>query len=208
MDVLDKFEGLIEFWMKKMFLAVFLVFSMLVAFSQTDALRLKIHQIIRSKNATVGVAISGIETKDTLTIYGNQFFPLFSVVKFPTALTIFDLIDEKRLSLDSTIHFIKSSLDTNTFSPLRDESTKNEFDLSIRELLSYSVSRSDNIAFEKLVELAGRITVINDYLQSLKFGGITIKSTASDGYNAYLKNQTFWSPHPEDLGLRNHVLER
>ena len=26
--------------------------------------------------------------------------------------------------------------------------------------------------------------------------------------NPYLKNQTFWSPHPEDLGLRNFILER
>ena len=25
--------------------------------------------------------------------------------------------------------------------------------------------------------------------------------------NPYLKQQTFWSPHPDDLGLRNFVLE-
>lgn len=26
--------------------------------------------------------------------------------------------------------------------------------------------------------------------------------------NPYLKSQTFWSPHPENLGLRNHIVER
>jgi uncharacterized protein YbgA (DUF1722 family) len=25
--------------------------------------------------------------------------------------------------------------------------------------------------------------------------------------NPYLKSQTFWSPHPERLGLRNHIVE-
>ncbi len=173
--------------MKKLILLFsFISFS---AFSQVDSLRFHIQQIIQGKNAKVGVAIQGMKKTDTLSINGTYAFPLFSVVKFPTAITILHLVDEKKLSLDSNIHFVKAALDTFTFSPLRDEITKAEFDLSIRDLLSYAVSRSDNIAFDKLVELAGGIKVIGDYTNSLQ-SNISIKATGKDGLTAYLKNSS------------------
>ena len=157
------------------------------AFSQIDSLRLRIQQIIQHKNARVGIAIHGMKDDDTVSINGAETFPLFSVVKFPTAIAVLHLVDEQKLSLDSNIHFVKSTLDTFTFSPIRDEITKTEFDLNIRELLYYSVSRSDNIAYEKLVELSGGINVIGNYVHSLQ-SDIIIQATGKDGLTAYTKN--------------------
>ncbi len=172
----------------KAFLLFFLFIS-LSAFSQTDSLRHRIHHIIQNKNAKVGVAIRGLENGDTLSINGTTSFPLFSVVKIPTALMVLHLVDTKKLALDSSIHFVHSFLDTNTFSPIRDEIDKAEFDLSIRDLLSYSISRSDNIAFEKLVELAGGIKVVSDYSRSMQHE-IFINATGKDGLTEYIKNSS------------------
>jgi beta-lactamase class A len=168
---------------------IFFLFISISAFSQTDSLRHRIHQIIQNKNAKVGLAIRGLENGDTLSINGATSFPLFSVVKIPTALTVLHLVDMKKLSLDSSIHFVHSFLDTNTFSPIRDEINKVEFDLTIRELLSYSISRSDNIAFEKLVELAGGIKVVSDYSRSMQHE-IFINATGKDGLTEYIKNSS------------------
>lgn len=172
----------------KAFLLFFLFIS-ISAFSQTDSLRHRIHQIIRNKNAKVGIAIRGLENGDTLSVNGATSFPLFSVVKIPTALTVLHLVDMKKLSLDSSIHFVHSFLDTNTFSPIRDEINKAEFDLTIRELLSYSISRSDNIAFEELVELVGGIKVVSDYSRSIQHE-IFINATGKDGLTEYIKNRS------------------
>ena len=110
---------------------IFFLFISLSALSQTDSLRHRIHQIIQNKNAKVGLAIRGLENGDTLSINGATSFPLFSVVKIPTALTVLHLVDMKKLSLDSSIHFVHSFLDTNTFSPIRDEINKVEFDFKV-----------------------------------------------------------------------------
>jgi beta-lactamase class A len=172
----------------KSFFTLFFLISV-SAFSQTDSLRIHIQQIIQNKNAKVGVAIRGIENGDTLSINGNDDFPMFSVVKVPTAITVLHLVDKKKLSLDSIIHFVHSSLDTNTFSPIRDEINKAEFDLSIRDLLSYSISRSDNIAFEKLVELVGGIKVVSDYTKHIQ-QNIFINATGKAGLKEYIKNSS------------------
>jgi beta-lactamase class A len=59
------------------------------AFAQGSAeLRKKIEQIISKKNSTVGIAVQGIEDKDTLSINGNLDFPMMSVFKFHIALTV------------------------------------------------------------------------------------------------------------------------
>ncbi len=172
--------------MKKVLLIGLSILSISV-FSQSDMLRKQIQQILYNKNVKIGLAINGLENGDTLSINGTDLFPMFSVVKFPTALTVLHLVDEQKLSLDSSPHFVKSTLDPSTFSPLRDEINKTEFDLTIRDLLSYAISRSDNIAFEKLVELAGGINMVNDYTKLLQ-KNILIQATGKEGLTAYSKN--------------------
>jgi len=85
---------------------------------QIDSLKNKIEQIIKTKDATVGVSIGGVETKDSLSINGEKHFPMQSVFKFHIALAVLDQVDRGDLSLDQEIFISKGELLPNTWSPI------------------------------------------------------------------------------------------
>ena len=74
-----------------------------------DTLRKEIIEIIASKDATIGVSIIGIDSKDTLSINGNAHFSMISVFKFHIALAILNKVDNGELSLNQKL-FIKKKI--------------------------------------------------------------------------------------------------
>ena len=91
-----------------------------IASAQTDVLRKKIHDIVSSKKAEVGVAISGNGGKDTLTVNGGKHMPMQSVFKFHIALVVLSEVDQKILSIDQKIKIDTSELLPGLYSPLRE----------------------------------------------------------------------------------------
>jgi uncharacterized protein YbgA (DUF1722 family) len=71
----------------------------------------------------------------------------------------------------------------------------------LRGYLKLHISKLEKQELSQLIESYGKgqmplivpLTLLKHHLMTLD--------------NPYLKNQTFWSPYPEDLGLRNFVLE-
>ena len=55
----------------------------------------------------------------------------------------------------------------NTYSPLRKKLPDQDFTITLRELMQYSISQSDNNACDILIEYAGGIKHINDYIRRL-----------------------------------------
>ena len=55
----------------------------------------------------------------------------------------------------------------NTYSPLRKKFPDQDFTITLRELMQYSISQSDNNACDILIEYAGGIKHINDYIHRL-----------------------------------------
>jgi len=143
-----------------------------------------IDKITKSANAKVGVAISYPDRLITVNSFSNDLFPTFSVIKFPLAAHILHLVDENKLSLDKSFHFEKNKLNKDTYSPLRDDAKQDEFDLTLQDLLRYAVSQSDNIAYEKLVELGGGLAELKAYINQSQISGFSI---ADNGQN-YAKN--------------------
>ena len=133
-----------------------------------------VNTIIKNTNAKVGVAISSLDRVVEVNSFQNDLFPTFSVVKLPLAMNVLSLVDEKKLDLNKSYHFVKAELNASTFSPLRDKATQNEFDLSLKEILKYAIAESDNIAFEKLLEIAGGYNKLKEYLSRLGIENILI----------------------------------
>ena len=177
--------------MKKIFLfAVIIIFNQTFCLAQMDSVKLKIQELINSSKADVGVSIWGINKNDTLSIHGNKLYPLMSVVKFHTALAILHQVDQKKLFLDQKVLVKKEDLISDTFSPMRDEKPKNGFEITIAELLKYSVSQSDNIAFLKLVDLLNGIKVVDSFIHKTRVENVSIVSTYRDSFTEILKNVT------------------
>lgn len=154
---------------------VLLLFFYYPAFAQTtDSIKEKIQQIIASKNVEVGVAIIGNDGKDTLSINGNQHFPLQSVFKFHIALVVLSQIDNGKFNINQKIKIEKKDLLTNLYSPIRD-TYPNGATLPLSKILEYTVSQSDNVGCEVLLKLIGGPEVVEKYFTVNGFKDISIK---------------------------------
>ncbi|MBU1096288.1 MAG: class A beta-lactamase, subclass A2 [Bacteroidetes bacterium] len=151
-----------------------------ITFSQLDSQRKNIKNIINNTNGSVGTAIFNLENGDTLTFNGEAHFPMQSVYKFPLALAVLNEIDKGAFSLEQKIYISKNDLLPNTWSPLRDKYPNGNVDIAISELLTYTVSQSDNNGCDILFRLIGGPAKVNEYVHSLGIEGINIVSTEEE----------------------------
>lgn len=141
---------------------------------EIETLRQKIDSVINTKNAVVGVAISGIKANDTLSINGQRHFPMQSVFKFPIALTILHEVDKGNLSLDQKIDIKKSELLPGLWSPIRKKYPEGAT-LTIAEIIEYTVALSDNVGCDVLLKLLGKPQAVENYFSSLGFRDFAVK---------------------------------
>lgn len=147
---------------------------------KTGLLRHKIEQIVSDKNAVVGVSIIGNNGKDTLSLHGDNRFPMQSVFKFHIALAVLSEIDKGKLSLDRTINIGKDELlPENFWSPLRDENPDGGA-FTIEKLIQYAVSHSDNTACDVLIRLIGTPDTVENYIKQSGIEDIQISFTEED----------------------------
>jgi len=148
--------------------------------NNTDVLRSKIEQIIKDKNAVVGVSIIGTNGKDSVSLNGDWRFPMQSVFKFHIALAVLSEVDKGNFSLDQKIVISKDDLLPEDFwSPLRDENP-NGGSFTIEKLIQYSVSQSDNIACDVLIRLIGTPKKVEEYFKKNNIQDIQITFNEED----------------------------
>ena len=159
----------------KQILLTFLIFlASSKIFGQTE-LRQELENIIATKNATIGISIKNIETKDTLNINGTLNAPLMSVFKFHIALATLNLVDKGELSLKQKIFIKKEELHENTWSPIRDEYPNGNMYLTLDQLLRYTVSHSDNNGCDILLKLIGGTETVQKFINKQGIKDFTIK---------------------------------
>lgn len=167
---------------------------------QDSLLRQQIVQLAKPVKGIVGVSILNIENRDTLFFNGNARLVLHSVMKFPIALTVLHLVDSGKLSLDQMIHIKKRDL-PKTYSPLRDKYPNGGVDVSIRDLLSYMVSLSDNDACDILLKVIDGPQTVQDYMLRLKIRGIAIRASELDMASSWELQYTNWCKPVEMTAL-------
>lgn len=171
-------------------LVLLLLFPTLT-FAQQAKLRSEIETISKQANGIVGVGIMDLKTRETLLINQDHKFPMQSTFKFPLAMAVLDLVDKGKYKLDQKIHVTRAQLDPDTHSPMRDKRPGQDFGIAVGELLSYSVSESDNNACDILFELVGGTKKVNDYIHSLGVKDIAIVATEKEmkaGWNVQYTN--------------------
>ncbi len=109
---------------------------------------------IPKTDATVGVAAIDLNSGKTVSVRGDEPFPLASVMKFPVALTTLYRVDNGPLRLDH-----KYTIDSRT--------------LTLREIISAAVVESDNTAGDFLLRLVTPAAV-NDRMKALRVDDIHI----------------------------------
>ena len=162
--------------MNKQILILGLALLSLQTFAQNlTELRKELNQIISTKNATVGVSLKGIESKDTLSINGNMRMPMMSVFKFHIALAVLKEVDKGKLALKQKIFIKKEDLKEDTWSPIREEFPKGNMNLTLDQLLRYTVSHSDNNGCDILLKLIGGTETVQKFINKNGTKDFTIK---------------------------------
>jgi beta-lactamase class A len=181
---------------QKLMRLIFTTFLILIisskVFSQTE-LRQELEKIISTKNATVGISIKCIESKDTLSINGTLNAPLMSVFKFHIALATLSLVDSCKLSLKQKIFIKKDELHENTWSPIRDDYPNGNIYLTLDQLLRYTVSHSDNNGCDIILKLIGGTETVQKFIEKQGIKDFTIKVNEQEmktWENLYLNNST------------------
>ena len=196
--------------MKKIFLISSILFSIFItsAFAQTDSLRNRIKKIITTKKADIGVTIYGFENKDTLSINGNKHFPMQSVFKFHIALAVLNEVDKGRLSLDQEVYIKHSDLLLKIWSPLREDFPNGDIKLRLSEILSYTVSKSDNNGCDILLRLIGGVKTVQNYIDSLGLKDFSIQASEEEMAKEWNVQYSNWTTPISSLQLLEKFYNR
>lgn len=150
---------------KKIWVCGFLVLLSLRSFGQT-AIEIEIAQHAQRISGNVGVHAVLLETGEEVCYNADQKFPMQSVYKFPIAMVVLDRIDKEILSLEQVIKVFPSDyIPEQGYSPIR-EKYPDGADLTIRELLKYTIL-SDGSASDILLKTIGGAEVADKYISSL-----------------------------------------
>lgn len=156
-------------------LIILMICSTFQAPAQTiDSLRKKIQNIVAAKKATVGVAIIDGNGKDTMSLNGERHFPMQSVFKFHIALALLSEVDKGKFSLEQKIALKGKDLLPGLYSPIREKYPQGA-ELTVAEIIEYTVSQSDNAGCDALLRLLGGPQNVENYFVKNGFNNISIK---------------------------------
>ena len=147
-----------------------------VSASGHGALRDSIGQFVAGFKAETGVAVM-LPDGDTLSVNNNRRYPMLSVVKLPLGMAVADMMERRRLPLDTEVEVAKADLLPDTYSPLRDARPNGGFQMTVEELLNYSLQLSDNNACDILFRFVGGTAVVERYVHSIGVQECNIRCT-------------------------------
>jgi beta-lactamase class A len=178
--------------MKRVLFFVFLNISIL-AFSQSINLKRKITDYLQTKKAEVGVALYEIESGDTLTISENKQYPMQSVYKFHLALAVLKQVDQGKFKLHQKILIKKSDLIPKTWSPMRDKYPEGNVELTLADILEFTVSKSDNNGCDLLFKMLGGPDKVNQFIHRLGVEKINIAFTEDEMHQSFDAQYSNWT---------------
>lgn len=126
------------------FMAVILFLAANLNFAQMKSPKAEIEEIISASKGTVGAAIMDLNGRKSFVFNKNVKFPMQSVYKFPLAMTLLAEVDKGNFSLEQKILVTKKDLLPDTWSPIREKYPNGNVELTLAEVLAYTVSQSDN----------------------------------------------------------------
>lgn len=176
--------------MRSFFMLLCLLPTLLCA--QNPTLKNQLKEAIKGKKAEIGIAVI-IDGKDTVTVNNTTHYPLMSVFKFHQALALADYMGKRKQPLETRLAISKSDLKPNTYSPLRDKYPQGGIEMSIADLLKYTLQLSDNNACDILFSYQGGTEAANNYIHSLGISDCAITSTEDEMHQDLNRCYQNWS---------------
>jgi beta-lactamase class A len=146
--------------------------------SADAALAARLKEICARSGGECAAAVTHVETGRVADVEGERPQPLYSVFKLPLAVAVLRDVEEGKLRLDQTVR-----VEPEEAAP----GVKANSDLwlkpserSLRELLEFSVVRSDNTSSDKMLELVGGPEAVNARMRALGLRNIELRASARE----------------------------
>ncbi len=163
------------------------------ASARKDTLRNQLRTISEASQGTLGVAILNLENQDTLNFNGHMHFPMQSVFKFPLAMAVLHQVDRGTIKPDASLHFGKTDLHPNTWSPIFTRHPQGFADVPLFDVLRFTVTQSDNNGCDRLFSLIGGPDTLNNFVHHLGVSQIQIKATEAQMHTDWDTQFTNWA---------------
>lgn len=152
----------------------------------------------------------GIGYADSQITYRNNSkkYPLLSVFKLHIAVVVLDKVNREKLNLDTKLEILQTDIKENTYSPLREKYGTNDIELSLREILYYMVSESDNNACDILINWVGGIDSVERYIHKIGLPETEIKVTEDTMNHDDMTQYQNQAPLHEILALLKKIDEK
>jgi len=181
--------------MNKILVLLIILFSLTFSHSKgqsIDTLKQQINRILADKDAMVGIAIMGPNPNDTLSINGDVHLPLQSVFKYHLALAALNQVDKGKMNLKDKITITAADLNNNLWSPIRKKHPKGA-ELTLAEIIKYTVAYSDNVGCDLLFKLAGGPNAVESYLHQMGIMELAIKYNEGTQQSVWERQYENWT---------------
>lgn len=176
--------------MRSFILLICLLPTLLCA--QNTNLEAQLKQAIKGIKAEIGIAVI-IDGRDTVVVNNEIHYPLMSVFKFHQALALADFMCKQKQPLNTRLSISQSDLKPNTYSPLRDKYPQGGIEMSVAELLEYTLQLSDNNACDILLRYQGGTEVVDNYIHSLGVTDCAITANEDEMHQDISRCYQNWS---------------
>jgi beta-lactamase class A len=140
------------------------------------AARLK--EICGRAGGRCGVAVTHVESGRSAAFEGDTPLPLYSVFKLPLAVEVLKGVEEGRLRLDQEVH-----VEPGETVPGTEENSalwRRPSDRTLRELIEFSIARSDNTSTDKMLELVGGPEAVTRRMRALGLRNIEVRGAVKE----------------------------
>lgn len=155
-----------------------------------------LERIAAEAGGRVGVSAVLVESGEHIALHGDMAFFMASVVKFPVALTVLHLVDTGKLRLDQKVRLLRS--DPSPGVSVLGGKFKPGSDITVRQLLDYMITASDNTACDVLLRISGGTPAVMARLQALGIRGIRVDRSEKQNAAAYRRSARRFMTDPRD----------
>lgn len=159
---------------------------------ERDSLRTHISRITQRVNARVGVSISLLEAGDSLTVRGEERFPMMSVYKLPIAIAVLKELDKGSIFLEKYVLLPKDSVFTGEEEMYSDANFP-ERKITVGQLLTLMLVQGSNTACDQLLALLRGPANIQTYLDDLNIRNMAVVNTEREVNASPILKDDNWS---------------
>ncbi|MBD5370387.1 MAG: serine hydrolase [Bacteroides sp.] len=141
----------------------------------------------------VGIALI-TDRGDTLLIDNEDKYPLMSVFKLHQAIALCKEYGMTRQSIDSVISVPRKNLNPDTWSPMLKDYPEDTIRISIRDMLVYTLTKSDNNASNYLFHNIQPVEEVDQYIATV---------VPRDGFSIAVTEEQMYTDH--SLLYENHT---